>query len=182
MSSQPPISNCGNVAVVVIILIFVCLKVSYLCLLKFHICVGYVKSRQPPICGNVAVVVTILIFVCLKSLYLFLWNFHIFVGICQVRATIHLNPGNVAVVVIILIECFIVGVCPIIHFGDPPSPPPSPLKIWQNSSGPIRAPRHESNSFYYKMSTLPKGWQINTSINTNINTIIDTRGGSPMGP
>ena len=53
-----------------------------------------------------------------------------------------------------------------------------PLKIWQNSSGPVRAPRHETNSFYYKMSTLPKGWQINTSINT----IINTRGGSPLGP
>ena len=41
---------------------------------------------------------------------------------------------------------------------------PPPLKIWQNSFGPVRAPRHETNSFYYKMSTLSKGWQINTSI------------------
>ena len=64
-------------------------------------------------------------------------------------------------------------VCPIIPLGAPP-----PLKILQNSPGPVRAPRHETISFYYKISTLPKGWQKNTSIYTNINT----RGGSPLGP
>ena len=40
-----------------------------------------------------------------------------------------------------------------IHLG---APPPPPLKIGQSSPGPLRAPRHETNSFYYKMSTLPK--------------------------
>ena len=34
-------------------------------------------------------------------------------------------------------------VCPIIHFGDPHSP----LKIWQNSPGPVRAPRYKTNRY-----------------------------------
>ena len=38
-------------------------------------------------------------------------------------------------------------------------PLPTPLKIWQKSPGPVRAPRHKTNSFYYKMTTLPKCWQ-----------------------